>query len=30
MSPVHTVAIVPNVRAAVYTMAEPGRYLVAV
>lgn len=30
MSLVHTVALVDNVRAAVYTTAAPGRYLVAV
>lgn len=30
MQPVYTVALVPNVRAAVYTTAAPGRYLIAV
>ena len=30
MSLVHTVPLVNNVRAAVYTTAAPGRYLVAV
>lgn len=30
INPVHAVALVPNVRAAVYTTAAPGRYLIAV
>lgn len=30
MRPVHTVALVANVRAAVYTTAAPGAYLLAV
>lgn len=30
MGLLHTVALVPNVRAAVYTTAAPGRYLVTV